>query len=148
MRWLCGLAVLCLAAASSFAFTAEQAARGKEVFGNHCAVCHGESGQGGDVPAQFAGLAGWHAPRLIGEGALPEMPRPEHRVRLAPFQTAADVLGFVSAAMPAQDPGSLEKGQYLDVTAYLLEANGMRPDGKPFDEEQAEKISLAGLRRR
>jgi hypothetical protein len=37
---------------------------------------------------------------------------------------AAGVFSYVKMAMPADDPASLEDSRYLDILAYLIQANG------------------------
>lgn len=44
-------------------------------------------------------------------------------------KSLADLVGFMSAQMPKNDPGSLEPQEYADVAAYLLKVNAM-PAGK------------------
>ena len=51
---------------TAFAYTADQASNGKELYVKNCAVCHGAGGQGGTVPGQFGKLAGMKVPRLVG----------------------------------------------------------------------------------
>ena len=36
----------------------------------------------------------------------------------------AAVFDYVKATMPADDPASLEDAEYLDILAYLIQANG------------------------
>lgn len=141
-KWLMAAAVLTLAASSAFAFTTEQAARGQQLFSQHCAGCHGAQGQGGKVPAQFEGMAGWEAPAVVGKGALPERPPASRKVRRTEFRTAADVYQFAKSAMPAQSPGSLSDRDYLDIVAFDLRANGVKPDGRPLTAESAAQAGL------
>src|SRR5690606_7609749 len=58
---------------------ASQVARGGELFGEHCASCHGEAGQGGSK-----------APPLVGAQALPLNPAAGAK-RNVQFRTALDV---------------------------------------------------------
>lgn len=44
-------------------------------------------------------------------------------------KSLADLVGFMSAQMPKNDPGSLEPQEYADVAAYLLKVNAI-PAGK------------------
>lgn len=44
-------------------------------------------------------------------------------------KSLADLVGFLSAQMPKNDPGSLEPQEYADVAAYLLKVNAI-PAGK------------------
>jgi hypothetical protein len=39
----------------------------------------------------------------------------------------------ISTAMPADAPGTLEPAAYLDITAYLLEANGFPRGPRELD---------------
>lgn len=93
-----------------------QAARGAELFGVHCAHCHGSAGQGTE-----------DAPRLVGldEGALPLEPRPEAEFRTTRFETVGDIAAFASVNMPADNPGSLEIDEYFAILAFALSANGI-----------------------
>jgi S-disulfanyl-L-cysteine oxidoreductase SoxD len=111
---------------------AEQVELGMEVYGEHCAECHGDSGQGTDK-----------APRLVGldEGALPLDPPASRKVRIEQFVTVGDVAEFAVANMPAGAAGSLSTEEYLAVLAFDLKANGITLD-EPLDLETAEKLTI------
>lgn len=112
MAW--ALAVVALLATSDTAqgqrsswdgvFTAEQAARGGEIYGGMCASCHGPQLGGIDAaPALNGGsfYANWNGITL-GEMA--------DRVRIS---------------MPANTPGIMSRQQVVDVLAYIFARNGM-----------------------
>jgi mono/diheme cytochrome c family protein len=83
-----------------------QAAHGEAVFKSTCSSCHG--------PTQFVGqqfVESWNDRKLF------------------------DFYNLVRSTMPLNNPGSLKDQEYLDVLAYLLEANhaaagpdSLRPD--------------------
>jgi cytochrome c len=106
----------------------EQVARGQILFGEHCAKCHGDSGQGG------------RGPRLVGlrEGALPLEPPPSRKLRTKRFVTVADVAEFVVANMPLNKAGTLSTEEYLAILAFDLKANGI--------DLGREKLTLAKAR--
>jgi polar amino acid transport system substrate-binding protein len=125
--------ILCLMilsfVAPAFAYTTEQASYGKELYAQNCAVCHGSNGQGGPVPEQFANFRGKEAPPLVGEGFLPGM------------KTVDQVYDFASKNMPADNPGSLTREDYLDIISFDLQANGIKPDGKLLTVHSAKKMT-------
>jgi cytochrome c len=128
-----GLCVLILAfVATAFAYTTDQASSGKELYVKNCAACHGAGGEGGPVPAQFGKLAGMQAPRLVGQGFLPGM------------KDVGQVYDFASKNMPGDKPGSLKSNEYLEIISFALQANGVKPDGKPLTPASAKKIQLGG----
>ena len=49
--------------------------------------------------------------------------------------------------MPADQPASLSGEAYWDVIAYLLQANGIRSDGKPLNESTAAETPIPLMRR-
>ncbi len=74
---------------------------GAEVFSSNCAACHGASGEGGIGPA------------VIGEGTLTR------------FETADEVLTFVSVGSPGSMPGfetRLTPDDLNDVAQFLFES--------------------------
>ena len=93
----------------------EQVARGQALFGEHCAECHGASGQGDE------------GPRLVGfrEGALPLDPPSSRKVRKTRFVSVGHVAEFVVANMPPEKGGSLTNEQYLAILAFALKANNI-----------------------
>ncbi|HWM87732.1 MAG TPA: cytochrome c [Kofleriaceae bacterium] len=107
----------------------EQTTRGGELYGTHCATCHGDQGQGGDK-----------APPLVGSDVLPLEPRKGSK-RAAKFQTALDVFTWVKANMPPKKGGSLPDDEYVAILAFALKANGVALE-QPLDAEQAAKINL------
>ncbi len=132
-----------------------QAGHGKDVFYIHCMPCHGDEGQGltdefrirqyppedtncwnsgchGDRPYEGGFTLPKTVPALIGPDALKR------------FNTAADVFNFIRAAMPFNAPGSLSQIEYLQLTAFLLERNGMLASGSVLDPASAASVFLRG----
>jgi mono/diheme cytochrome c family protein len=116
MRIAIGLALL----AGAIAFASEsvsvwdgvyieaQSARGKALYGEQCADCHG------------AKLQGVTAPALAGEGFVSSWNG----------LSADDVFEYMKRSMPRGDAaGSLSREQTADILAYMLTANGF-PAGK------------------
>jgi len=52
------------------------------------------------------------------------------------------VYEFISAAMPAEQPASLEAEQYWNVLAFVLQSNGAPVDGKRLNDTSSEQITL------
>src|SRR5581483_7460320 len=93
-------AICCLAAATRSAgtgvYTKEQAARGKNTYGEVCSKCHGDNLAGGD-----------DAPALAGDEFLKHWNG----------KSANDLFELVRKTMPTDDPGGLSRRQYADVIA-------------------------------
>jgi alcohol dehydrogenase (cytochrome c) len=111
-------------AESTGAYTAEQASRGATVYTQYCAQCHGAN--------------------LQGEAGTPLMGRTFLQAYGA--GTAAQLYDFLSRQMPLNAPGSLSQPQYLDVTAFILERNGLPPGAAPLSAQSLDKVSLSGMR--
>ena len=90
-------------APGSGVYTAAQAEAGRTAYERECAVCHQSNLQGG-----------FEAPQLAGESFL------QFWADLSP----ADLFGRISGSMPPEQVGALTDEAYLDVVAYLLQANG------------------------
>jgi cytochrome c len=98
-----------------------QLAKGRELFKEKCARCHGSQGQG----------------TRIGP-ALVRTPHP-----LGGYKTAAGLFTYVSKAMPFDAPGSLKEEEYWAVVAFLADANRLLPDKKmTLTPANAESIRL------
>jgi mono/diheme cytochrome c family protein len=103
--------------------------QGRNVYTESCAGCHGDAGQGtGDGPA------------IYGPGALALAPS-EGSKRDLLFRSAADVLAWVTKAMPADDPASLSAEQYVAVTAFIVTAHGVALE-RPLDAANAHAVAL------
>ena len=89
------------------AYTVEQATRGKVHYQAFCAPCHL-----GDLSGTLAADTG--APPLRGAPFVASLQR----------KGVAGIFTYVKATMPADDPASLEDSRYLDILAYLIQANG------------------------
>ncbi|NUO51660.1 MAG: c-type cytochrome [Polyangiaceae bacterium] len=111
---------------------ADQVKAGGELYGEHCASCHGDHGEGTGK-----------APRVVGvaEGALPLDPPADAKARTMQFHTAADVAGFVVKNMPANKPGSLKEHEYWSILAFDLHANGVELPNK-LDATNAGSVVL------
>ena len=118
-------------ATQALAYTTEQATQGKVLYGKNCAICPGANGEGGTVPAQFTKIAGKKVSPVAGPGYLPKM------------KTAGQAYEFAKKNMPADRPGSLKSNEYLEIISFALQANDVKPDGKPLTPASAKKIKLA-----
>src|SRR5687768_10308805 len=101
--------------ASSGVYTAAQARAGEEAYASMCTGCH--------TPASHTG--GVFADTWAG--------RP-----------VSELYGFIRAAMPKTEPGSLTSAEYAAIVAYILKLNGM-PAGKqalPADSAALERIRI------
>lgn len=107
-----------------------QVERGADDFGEYCAKCHGNMGQGSSL-----------APPLVGEDALPLDPPASRMLRTEQFRTAADVFAFASEFMPKDDPGSVEEDELIDILAFDLSANGVELD-EPLTAENADDVVI------
>jgi mono/diheme cytochrome c family protein len=107
-----------------------QADRGQRLYGEHCASCHGASGEGDTAPPVVG----------LEDGALPREPRPR-AMRDVEFVTVADVAGFVVENMPPSDPGGLATDEYLAILAFDLKANGITLE-QELDLELADTLTI------
>ena len=111
---------VCLAAASRSVwdgvYTKEQASRGKIVYGDECAKCHGENLVGSDT-----------APALAGKEFFTSWSG----------RSAGDMLQIVGKTMPSEDPGTLSSEQYADAIAYIFSVNEFPAGKKDLDNKPA-----------
>ena len=97
-----------LAALPPAGYTAEQAARGEQVYAATCARCH--------PPGQLDGetfVVGWNEAR------------------------ASTLFNTLRNTMPQDKPGSLTDEQYVDVIAHMLKRNGVPAGAAPLRADTA-----------
>ena len=105
-------------------YTAAQAEAGRTAYARECAVCHQENLQGS-----------FEAPPLAGASFL----------RFWGDLTARDLFDRIRLSMPPERPGALGEKAYVDIVAYLLQANGAAPGDTALDASTAVAIaSVAG----
>jgi len=83
-------------------FTEAQATRGKALYSQECASCHGSELTGGEMAPPLAGgefMAGWDG------------------------LTIGDLFERVRISMPQNSPGSLSGQQNADILAFVFQAN-------------------------
>ena len=98
-----------------------QAGRGKKAYITHCAECHNEGLQGGDL-----------APALKGE---------EFLLRWND-KAMAELFERTQKTMPQSNPGGLSAQETADIIAYMLQVNRM-PAGK--DDLGTEEAALKAI---
>jgi quinoprotein glucose dehydrogenase len=104
-------------------FTAEQAERGSESYQQECAQCHLED--------------------LLGDGIAPSLVGAPFHFRWSEL-SVGDMLVAIRTTMPQGAPASLSPRAYVDIVAYLLEANDF-PAGDmelPTDQDVLESIII------
>lgn len=128
-----------------------QADDGEQLYWLHCQPCHGDVGQGltdewraeypedhqncwksgchGELPYEEGFTLPDSVPAIIGEGTL-------HR-----FRTLGDVYEYTRVLMPFEYPGVLSNEEYLAVTAFLAQENGIG-DGVPLTEINVAQVHL------
>jgi quinoprotein glucose dehydrogenase len=83
-------------------YSNEQAARGKTLYTQACASCHGE--------------------RLEGRGQTPPLAGDDFTSNWKGM-TVGDLLDKMQVSMPADKPGKLSREQNSDILAYILKIN-------------------------
>ena len=99
-------------------YTPAQARRGQEQFEQHCASCHRRD------------LGGVSGPALKGDRFLDQW-------REFPLEV---LFNDMRTQMPMGNPGGLPPATYLDISAYLLEANGLPAGGTELTQDVAAKV--------
>jgi PQQ-dependent dehydrogenase (methanol/ethanol family) len=110
------------AAVSGGAYSTEQAARGKAVYDRSCASCHAPD------------LSGARGPQLAGS----------RFVSAWAGRTARELFEVSQQTMPQGDANSLSESQYLDIVAYVLQANGLPAGSQPLQIDAAAGVRFAG----
>jgi mono/diheme cytochrome c family protein len=108
-------------AAETPGFTADQAARGAQLYAGSCALCHGDNLDDGQFAPPLKGAD--HAAYWRG-------------------RSAQDLLAFIDTMMPPSQPGGLGPQGGADVYAYVLQSGGAAAGDKPLPADPA---ALAGL---
>lgn len=130
-----------------------QADYGAQAYWLNCSPCHGDRAQGltdefrqqypeedrncwtshchGKVTYDNGFTIPTVVPALAGPGAL------------AKFPTAANLYGFIHAAMPFQKPNSLSDEDYYKITAFLLRQNGLIDGQTEVDASNAAQIVVS-----
>src|SRR6202171_2837273 len=83
-------------------YTDAQAARGKALYAENCAACHGGEQTGGEMAPPLAGgefMAGWDG------------------------LTVGDLFERIRISMPQNSPGSLSGQQNVDILAFIFNSN-------------------------
>lgn len=103
-------------------------AQGHAVFEAQCAACHGARGEGGVGD-----------PLVGGRGSLASAKPLKTVGSFWPY--APTLFDYIRRAMPMNAPESLSADEVYAVSAYILNLNGLVPDGAVLDAQ-----SLAAVR--
>jgi len=104
-------------------FSAAQAKRGLLEYGRSCEHCHGSSLTGNPTD---------EVPSLVADGFTFHWKG----------RTVQDLYARLSKSMPSDAPGSLDAGTYLDLVAYLLEANGFPSGQQDLDRDRLSALVI------
>jgi alcohol dehydrogenase (cytochrome c) len=94
-------------------YTAEQALAGRTAYQANCAACHAPD------------LSGREGPQLAGANFMTQWGD----------KTAGDLIGFMRATMPPGAGGSLPDQTYINLAAFILDANSARPGDRTLSSE-------------
>ncbi|HTI17183.1 MAG TPA: cytochrome c [Trinickia sp.] len=104
-------------------------ATGRQVFETKCAACHGVKGEGGLGDRLVGGLGSLtsaHPVKTVGS--------------YWPYATT--LFDYIRRAMPFNAPQSLSANEVYAVSAFLLNANGIVPDGTRLDAKTLPKVKM------
>jgi S-disulfanyl-L-cysteine oxidoreductase SoxD len=104
-------------------YSPAQARRGLLEYARSCEHCHGSNLTGDAID---------EVPALVADAFLFHW-----RGR-----TVQDLYARLSKAMPADAPGSLSANAYLDLVAYLLEANGYPAGAQDLERERLGALTI------
>ena len=110
-------------------------AQGAAIYAGACASCHGANGEG--KPPQYPQLIG--GPRgAFNFASDPKIPRTIGNY----WPYATTVFDYIRRAMPLTAPGSLSADQTYAVTAFLLNREGLIPDGAVMDARSLPAVQM------
>ena len=95
-------------------YTEEQATRGKGLYSQECASCHGSELTGGEMAPPLAGgefMAGWDG------------------------LTVGDLFERIRISMPQNSPGSLSGQQNVDILSFIFNSNKFPPGTAEMPKE-------------
>ena len=101
-------------------YTAAQAARGEAAYSTSCVACH----EGTDADG----------PKLTGTPFLDRWRE----------DTLESLFTFIKTRMPGNLPGGLDEHTYVDILAYLLQANDLRAGEQELRADMVGSIQLVG----
>lgn len=132
---------------------ADQVAVGAEIYRLVCSACHGDVGQGftKEWVAKWAPedqncwQSKCHAENHPPDGfVLPaHSPAVKGPIISALFNTALDLYQYNKLHMPWHAPGSMRDEEYWQLTAFLLDLNGIDLGNTILDADNAAGISLS-----
>lgn len=113
------------------------AADGVKLYATACASCHGVGGVGGIAPN----------PRLVGRDSAAEgfkfASDPSLTKTIGNYWPYATTLfDYIRRAMPLATPGTLTDDQVYALTAYLLAANQVIPQGTTLDAASLREVKM------
>ena len=102
---------------------------GAEIFSDRCSACHGENGEGGI------------GDRLVGgQGSLTSDKPVKTIGSYWPYATT--LYDYIHRAMPQDSPQSLTPDEVYALTAYLLQLNGIVPEGTVMDAKSLPAVQM------
>jgi cytochrome c len=105
------------------------AARGKPLYEQHCATCHGMKGEG--KPAD----------RLVGGRGTLNTDTPVMTVG-SYWPYATTVYDYIYRSMPFHAPQSLKPDEVYSITAHLLFLNGIIGEGDVMDASSLPRVQM------
>jgi alcohol dehydrogenase (cytochrome c) len=106
-------------------FTAQQAAAGRTAYDANCAACHLVDLGGSNEAPQLAGGS------FIGEWG---------------DRSVADLIGYITKAMPPDNPGAPGQPAITNIVAYILQANGAAPGTQALTPQTAAAVRAVAMR--
>ncbi|HKD47638.1 MAG TPA: cytochrome c [Rhizomicrobium sp.] len=100
-------------------FTEAQTVTGRQGYRTYCASCHGDD------------LSGKGAPALAGK---------EFAASQIGQLTTAQLYAYIQSTMPYDQSGSLTSEMYLNILAFILEANGAKPGDQTLTPATSVKV--------
>jgi cytochrome c len=104
-------------------------AAGRQVFAAKCAMCHGQSGEGGIGD-----------PLVGGAGSLSSL-KPKKTVG-SYWPYATTLFDYIRRAMPYNAPQSLSANEVYAVSAWLLYMNGIVPEHATLDAKSLPRVKM------
>jgi mono/diheme cytochrome c family protein len=101
-------------------YTGAQAARGEDAYRTHCVGCHEGNEPDGPLLTGIDFVDRWREDRL---GSL---------------------FTHIRTEMPGNQPGSLSESTYVEILAFLLEANGLPAGSTPLTAAATTSIQFVG----